>query len=270
MIRLKWRSTPWLAVIGSMITVALVAANIPAALQIALISIFAAATAASIIDDGGQTRRLIRGLARRSSHFRASSEAREATDRARSLGAIANPDIQLVDIGLIALQSSHEGMSMRRARSVSRDDDGVRPFITLHVSGYEAERSASIRFEVINQHGEEQFVHEMRTYLRAGEMNILSDHHLPLASNNRIQGSGDWDLHVYINDELAGLHSFMLAPSVADQRQRLSGRSAMPSRREAQSAPPLPVSLRDLIESSDQDRDAGPAASKSRSDRQPK
>jgi hypothetical protein len=125
-------------------------------------------------------------------------------------------------VGLIAVQSSYEGMAMRRTRSISKDDDGVRPFVTLNVEAGEAERHAMVRFELYNQYGEERFVHEMRAFLREGEMSIMTDHHLPLAGNREVQGAGDWDLRVYVDGNLVGMHNFMLAPSMTERQHRLA------------------------------------------------
>jgi len=116
-----------------------------------------------------------------------------------------------------------DGLAMRRTRNISKDDDGVRPFITLYVHPEEAERQAVIRYEMYNQLGEEQYVHEMKTYLREGELNLLADHHLPLSGNRGIDGSGDWDLRVYVDGNLIGMHNLMLSPSVNERRRRLSG-----------------------------------------------
>ena len=74
--------------------------------------------------------------------MRMSSEAREAVERARRRGGYFDDGLTLLDIGLITSQSNREGMVMRRTRNVSLDDDGVRPFITLHVQPAEADQIA--------------------------------------------------------------------------------------------------------------------------------
>jgi hypothetical protein len=53
-------------------------------------------------------------------------------------------------------------------------------------------------------------------------MNIMTDHHLPLAGNRDVAGAGDWDLRVYIDGNLAGMHNFMLAPSMNERHRRLA------------------------------------------------
>ena len=139
------------------------------------------AAAATVIDF--QPERLLDRSRSSLTMMRMSSEAREAVERAQRRGGYFDDGLTLLDVGLITAQSNREGMVMRRTRSVSLDDDGVRPFITLHVQPDYAERIARIRFEIIDGNGEPQYVHEMRTYLRDGEMNILADHQLPLAEN---------------------------------------------------------------------------------------
>ena len=115
------------------------------------------------------------------------------------------------------------GWRCAATRNISKDDDGVRPFITLFVDHEEADRQAVIRYEIYNQLGEEQYVHEMKTYLREGELKLLADHHLPLAGNTSIDGNGDWDLRVFVDNNLIGMHNLMLSPSVNERRRRLSG-----------------------------------------------
>jgi len=175
------------------------------------------------VELGRERETLMDALRRAPMRQRVSPQAKEASERARSHGGFTNNDMLVLDVGLIAVQSSYEGMAMRRTRSISKDDDGVRPFVTLHVDPAEAERNAVIRFEIYNQHGEERFVHEMKVFLREGEMNIMTDHHLPLAGNRDITGAGDWDLRVYADGNLVGLHNFMLAPSMTERQRRLAG-----------------------------------------------
>jgi hypothetical protein len=221
MIRLKRRNTAWLAVLAAVTVVGLLAA--PAApIQLALLAIFALAAVASVVEIGRERESLIAALRRAPIRNRVSPQAKEAMERAKSRGGYISNDLMMLDLGLIAVQSSYEGMAMRRTRSISKDDDGVRPFVTLNVEAHEAERNATVRFEIYNQNGEQKFVHEMRTYLREGEMSIMTDHHLALAGNRDVQGAGDWDLRVYLDGNLVGMQNFMLAPSMNDRQRRLA------------------------------------------------
>jgi hypothetical protein len=95
----------------------------------------------------------------------------------------------------------------------------------------------------------------MRTFLRDGEMNILADHQLPLASNAALQ-AGDWDLRVYIDGKLLGAHVFTLAPSLNNRFERLEQRDQQRSTAASTySVPPQqdkqddPLSLEDLLRS---------------------
>jgi hypothetical protein len=53
-------------------------------------------------------------------------------------------------------------------------------------------------------------------------MSIMTDHHLALAGNRDVQGAGDWDLRVYLDGNLVGMHNFMLAPSMNERQRRLA------------------------------------------------
>jgi len=224
MIRLKRRNTAWLVAMGFLIMFALLAApGISAAVQLSLIGAFVVAMIASMVEIGPDRETLIDVLQRAPIRRRITPQAREAAERAASSAGYFARGLVMLDVGLIALQTGMEGLAMRRTRNISKDDDGARPFITLYVHPEEAERQAVIRFEIYNQLGEEQYVHEMKTYLREGELNILADHHLPLAGNRGVDGSGDWDLRVYVDGNLIGMHNLMLSPSVTERRRRLSG-----------------------------------------------
>lgn len=226
MIRLRRRNTAWLIALAMLTTLGLLATAAPV-VQFVLLAIFALAAIASTVELGRERETLIDALRRAPIRNRISPQAKEAYERARSHGGFANSDLMVLDIGLIAVQSGYEGMAMRRTRSISKDDDGVRPFVSLNIEAAEAERNANIRFELYNQNGEQQFVHEMRTYLREGEMSIMTDHHLPLAGNRSVQGTGDWDLRVFVDGNLVAMHNFMLAPSMQERQRRLESDDAV-------------------------------------------
>lgn len=243
MMRLKRRNTAWLAMIGSMVALAFISGAVPAQAMLLLVGLLAVAVAASVIEV--RPEQLREGLPPSPlTRMRMSTEAREAVDRARRRGGYTNSDLTLIDIGLISSHASPEGVVMRKSRSISGDDDGVRPFISLQVPPADADRTALVRFEIVDSNGERQYIHEMRTYLRDGEMNILADHHLPLFSNEKIAAaSGDWDLRVMVDGALAGVLSFTVTPAI-DQR--------FPARRDrlADAAEEQPMSLEDLMRQS--------------------
>lgn len=229
MIHFKRRNTIWLFALSVLMALVLISGNIAADVQALLLGVFVLALVGTFVDISALTDRtqLVQAIQQRSplnrSSTRMSPQAKEAVDRAASRGGYREADLQLVDIGMIASQSGQEGMSMRRTRSISKDDDGVRPFVTLLVTAENADRRAVIRYEVVDHHGKEQYIHEMRVFLRDGEMNILSDHHLPLRGNDKIAGMGDWDLRVFVDNTLIGIHNFTLTPSGEERRQRLRG-----------------------------------------------
>jgi hypothetical protein len=225
MIRLKRRNTAWLAAMVALIGFAFIAApGISAAVQVALVGALMVAFIASMVEMGPDQETIIDALQRAPIRRRVTPQAREAAERAASRAGYFNRNgIVMLDIGLIAMQTGMDGLAMRRTRNISKDDDGTRPFITLYVHPEEAERQAVVRFEMYNHMGEEQYVHEMKTYLREGETNLLADHHLPLAGNRGITGNGDWDLRVFVDGNLIGMQNVMLSPSVNERHRRLSG-----------------------------------------------
>ncbi len=228
MIRPKRSNTVWLLILSVLIGMVLVFGEVTAPVQAVLLGIFALALVASYVDFGASRSLLdqIQGsplMKSESEGGRVSPQAQEAQDKARSRGGYFAREIGMIDVGLIATQTGDEGMVMRRTRTISKDDDGVRPFITLDIPPSEADQNATLRFEMIDQSGREQYIHEMQVFLRDGEMNILADHHLPLMENGQIEGQGDWDLRVHLDDVLVGIHTFSLTPSTEDRRARLSG-----------------------------------------------
>ena len=226
MIRFRRRNTAWLVALGSLIGLALASGTVAFPLQVFLLAIFLLAITGSLIEQGPHPSQILEAIQRAPVKRRVSPQAREAAERAKSRGNFDDPGITLMDIGLIALQSGDEGIAMRRTRTISKDDDGVRPFIQLHVAPEDADRQTLIRYEILDHNGQVQFVHEMKTYLRDGEMDILLDHHLPLMDNDQIQGVGDWDLRVHLDNNLIGMHNFTLAPSVYERHQRIAGNRA--------------------------------------------
>lgn len=224
MLSFNRRNTIWLGMLAALIAIVLISGTVAVEVQFLLLAIFAMAVMASFFNPA-MTTNFVQSLQQRSplNRARISPQAKEAIERAQSRGGYyASSRMDMIDLGMIASQSGKDGMVMRRTRSISKDDDGVRPFITLQVPVEEADRNAMIRFEIYDQNGREQYIHEMKTYLRDGEMNILADHHLPLMKNGMVEGMGDWDLRIYIDNSLVGIHTFTLAPSYDERRSRLN------------------------------------------------
>jgi hypothetical protein len=223
MIRFKRRNTAWLISLALLIGFALLAAPVTPALQAALLGIFVVAALASSFELGRERQTLIEAIRKAPLRQRISPQAKEAAERAKSRGGFVNDRLMMLDLGLIINHTSYEGMVMRRTRNVSKDDDAVRPFVTLYVDPEEADRHAVLRFEIYNEHGEQQYVHEMKPYLRDGEVTIMADYHLPLAGNDDIRGGGSWDMRVYMDGNLVGMHDFSFAPSLEERSSRLAG-----------------------------------------------
>lgn len=261
MIEFRRRNVAWLVTLGLLIGFALLATSTTLAplIQLVLLGILGVATGISLFRFRPVSATNTRAkLTRTPLRQRMSPTAKEAKARAETRGGTSLSGLDMVDIGLIAVQTSSEGMAMRRTRSVSKDDDGVRPYVTIHVDPLEADRNAVIRFEMNDHYGQPKYVHELKAYLRDGEMNLMAEHHLPLAGNDSVTGAGDWELRVFLDGQLVGLHSFTLAPSVRERMQRLSRQSAPESTDKGNTMPPLvvideapqekPRSLQELLE----------------------
>jgi hypothetical protein len=271
MIRRKTRRQNfwWLGGLGMLIVLAIVSPNINplgAVLLIGALTIGAMGTFFDLTD----SQKAVQSIQERISRSRSgqSLEAIEAESRAKNRPQYRPTTIRLTDIGIIATQTGEQGISMRRARLVSKDDDALRPFITLHIPPSMADRQATIRFEMSDQAGNDQFIHEMRVFLRDGAMNILAENHLPLFNNPDITGTGDWDMRIYVDGVLMGIHSFNLTLSQFERRQRLAGNRHQhdtPSDGEIYRAEKrlraenlnVPLSLEELIRSQSDDKKQG-------------
>lgn len=245
--RLKPRNTLWLAALAALIAVAVVASVAPPAVIAALFALFLAALVASWIEFQPRQLRAVMPPSPLT-RMRMSPTAREATERARRRSSYTPPGLALVDVGLIVLHAGEDGKVLRRSRSISLDDNGVRPYITLNVAPEEADRNALVRYEIIDHNGQAQYVHEMKVYLRDGEMNILPDQQLPLSGNERLSGAGDWDLRVSVDGSLMGLLNFTTTASLRERDKLLNRLTADDDARlvdeEEESSP---VSLEDLM-----------------------
>ena len=250
--RVRRQFLGWLTILGSMVVLAMVSGALTAPVTIALVLLYAFALGASLIDF--RANELIERSRASFTAAKMSPDAREAVERARRRGSVIGAGFNLLDIGLIATATTERGLDMRRTRSVSKDDDGVRPFITLRVEPHQADRTTVVRYEMIDQNGQSAYVHEMKTFLRDGDMNILADHQLPLYGNEDAIAAGEWDLRVYVDGSLIAAHSFSVAPSV-DERLGRSRRAADAPQQQAArriATPDTsdgPVSLEELLRS---------------------
>lgn len=245
--RFRRRHLAWLSILGALVGTVFLSGAAEPQVMAALVGLYLAAVAATVVEF--QPRKLLENVPQSPlTMMRMSAQAREASERARRRTSYSPSGLTLLDVGLISLQAGSEGMVMRRSRAVSLDENGVRPYITLHVDALDADRVSVVRFEIVDQNDTTQYVHEMKTRLRGGEMNILADHQLPLAGNERLNGAGDWDLRVSVDGALVGLLSFTTTPSISG-RNRQFARAAQDAayRLSDEAADDSPVSLQDLL-----------------------
>ncbi|MBE2182643.1 MAG: hypothetical protein IAE89_04375 [Anaerolineae bacterium] len=247
--RFRRNAVPWLIIMGAALAVALLSGTAPPLVAVTLIAMFGAAVALSLSNTGPS--RLLEQSRSSFASKRMSGDAREASARARRGGSPISADITLLDIGLIAVQTGENGINMRRTRDVTMDDDGVRPFITLNVQPDAADRRSLVRFELRDGAGKVRYVHEMRPYLRAGDMNLLADHQLPLYSSDDNVEPGDWDLRVSLDGQSIAEHVFTVSPSIEDRffrTRRPSASDAAPAKsRLSEVETDAPLSLEDLL-----------------------
>jgi hypothetical protein len=213
-----------------------------------LVALFGASAAATLLEF--QPARLVERSRSSLNAMRMSTEAREAAERARRRGS-GMPNILLQDVGLIAAKLTDDGLVMRRERNLSKDDEGVRPFVVLNVPPEEADRRAIIRFEFIDQNGKTQYIHELEAFLRDGEMNLLADHQMPLYGNADAR-MGDWDLRVSLDNRLLGAHTFTLTPSIEDRYPAAERERARRRLEEVDTPSGVTPRLEDLLRDSSQ------------------
>src|SRR5690606_26064799 len=111
MIRLKRRNTAWLTALGILIAFAMLAGAATPPVQALLLGIFAVAMVASMVELGPERESLIDAIRRAPIRQRISPQAKEAIERAKGRGGYVNNDLMMLDVGLIAIQSSYEGMA---------------------------------------------------------------------------------------------------------------------------------------------------------------
>ncbi|MCC6615043.1 MAG: hypothetical protein IT320_16320 [Anaerolineae bacterium] len=242
--QIRAKNLSWLAVVAAMTVLAAFAPGTGPTMTAALLGVFGLAAAASLIQF--QPGRLVEQSRSSLTALRMSSEAREAVERVRRRGNGLHGSVMLLDVGLITTVSGPEGLVMRRARDLSKDDDGVRPFAVLHVPPEDADRRSIIRFEFIDSDGDVRYVHEMNTYLRDGEMNLLADHQMPLFDNEGVR-AGDWDLRVYVDNRLVGAHPFNVSPSLEDRFPRAAQERAARRLHDEEREQDTPLRLEDLL-----------------------
>lgn len=286
LMRIRRRNLAWLTILGVLAALPLfTGASLPV---IALVGgLFLVALAATLIEVRPADLLATTRSSLLTRHM--SPDARAASERARRRAGRA-AGFTLLDVGVITMQTGSQGVVMRKTRSASKDEDGVRPFATLHIDPQHGDRQIIVRYEMVDHNGDTQYIHEMKQFVREGEVNIVADHQLPLAGNTRLQGAGEWDVRVFVQGHLVGMHPFMLSPSYAerfpeqaarqatiDARARAARRSLeedideQPSRRIRAGSDDAPQSLEDLLRSGggrpDDDRPNDARSNDARNDR---
>lgn len=170
---------------------------------------------------------------------RATSQAREAAQFART--SFLTENFMLQDIGLVVDERSRGGLSLRRARLMSLDDESIRPYVVIHSTHYP--RQVIIRFEIRDAAGHAQFVYEMEHMMRRGENLIVPDYRLRLRGNDKLSRTGTWDLAVSVDGQTLGVHNFNMSPSISARLRVLDDGEAMLPYDEED----LPVSLEELL-----------------------
>ena len=224
MIRYNPKNTIWLAALSAIMALVLISGNLGTEVQAALVGLYLLIVTATFVDVAALTGAkggVVDTIRAPLNRARMSPEAREAAARAQARGGSSAGRIQLTNIGVIAVQYGEDGStSMRSGRTISKDDDGAIPFVTLQVPTSEADRHATLLFEFIDHDGEVQFRREERVYLREGDASVQTDTQLSLYGNDHISGMGDWDLRVTLDGHLIGLHNFTLTASSETRARR--------------------------------------------------
>lgn len=151
------------------------------------------------------------------------------------------------DVGVIIDEPRRDGLQLRRARFVSLDDEALRPYVVLNAPHRGHPAQVIIRFEITDAAGAVQFVYEMDYYMRAGENAVLPDYRLPLRGNTRLDRSGKWDLMVWVNGGLVGIHTFSVSPSLEERQRQLRIDGEVAHQQFDFSDDPAPLSLEELL-----------------------
>jgi hypothetical protein len=174
--------------------------------------------------------------------------AREASARARSYPNFETL-VRLMDVGLIVEEQRPDGMSLRRGRFVSLDDDSVRPFAIVNIPAALSQRLSHIRFEIRDGEGKLRYAFEEEKWLQEGENILLPDYRFPIRKKASELESGGWAAHLIVDGGVLGVHNFNLSPSLSARRRQLSADGEMRERvwRTNEDDESLPLSLEELL-----------------------
>lgn len=248
--RIKRRNLIWLGTLAALTGIAVVSQGFDSAASILLLTSLGVAGGVALFDL--EPKQLIKTVQDKTAlGGKVSADAREAVERAKARQTYTTTEAQVLDVGLIATLERADGMVMQRTRSISLDDNSVRPYITLQVPAIEADQRASIRFEMEDGHGDRVFIHEQEQYMRDGRIDILSGAQLPLFNSDQGIDPGDADLRVYLNGDLISVLGFTIAPSTRDRwagrRQRQAQERLSDKEQKTNDNDDVPVTLEELL-----------------------
>ena len=210
----------WLFVVGVALGLTMLAGEVPAAMGAVLLAAYLGLVA--LVARNVQLDAVLAPRAIRKTHDKEPTEvAQEAAARARS-----HPNfdslVRLLDVGLIVDEPRPDGMSLRRGRFISLDDDGVRPFAIVHVPEALGGRLGHIRFEIRDEAGQLHYVFEEEKWLQAGENILLPDYRFPIRKKASELEPGGWTALVMVDKGLLGIHNFNISPSLTARRRQMS------------------------------------------------
>ncbi|NDJ78072.1 MAG: hypothetical protein GYB65_17630 [Chloroflexi bacterium] len=239
----------WLVIVGTALLLALIAGGLSPLLIASLVAAYLALL--FLFSRNVQLESVVEALPNLATSVRRpkpTEVAREATARARS-----DPDydglITLLDIGLVVDEQRPDGLSLRRGRFISLDDEGIRPFAIIDVPEVLNEQLAHFRFEIRDENGKQHYVYEMEKWLQAGQNHLLPNYRFPVRKNASELDSGAWTVRVTVDAGLLGVHNFSLSPSLAARRRMLSSDGEIRERvwRTPEDDESLPLSLEELL-----------------------
>ena len=248
----------WLLIVGLALALTLVAGSLPTLVGAGLLAAYLLLVVALARNVDVET--LIEALpSRREPEVEPSEVAREAMARARTHPRY-DALIRLMDIGLIVDEPRPDGLSLRRGRFISLDDDGLRPFAIVNVPEPRANRGGRVRFELRDETGKPQDVYEADKWLQSGENAILPDYRLPIRRNT--QGNlqpGAWTVQLEVDGGMLGVHGFSLTPSLAARRRQLAADGELRERvwRDDEDDTALPLSLEELLRAQSREQRKG-------------
>ncbi len=245
----------WLVIVGLALALTLLAGGVSTMVGAGLLAAYLALVA--VVALNVNWRGLVASLPATGLREQQATEvAQEAMARARTMPAY-DALIQLLDVGLIVDEPRPDGVSLRRGRFVSLDDDGMRPFAIISVPDGLAGRLGHVRFELRDESGRLQYVYEEEKWLQAGENVLLPDYRLPIRKKTPELTPGGWTAQVMVDGGLLGVHHFNLAPSLAARRRQISSDGEVLRERVWRSQEEdesLPLSLEELLRQQSQQR----------------